>query len=174
MEAKPPGETLRNVRSNSDGLPLSDGMFKVEPCRAPTVQLHQHQLAGEAPQNPGNHVGVYSGDEYGHRIARAASKTEAADASKAVCVQESVARMLPCKANFRPTESCSAGFRGYSISAASLCPRSFLTGATNFVVGASGSHEGYVGGTGRCMRTRGVSFGAGTRRSDSHHPRLNS
>jgi len=68
MEAKPPGEALRYVRSDSDGLSLSDGMFRVEPCRASPVQLHQHELAGKAPQDPGNHAGVPSRDEHGYRI----------------------------------------------------------------------------------------------------------
>jgi hypothetical protein len=43
MEPKPPGEALRYVRSYSDRLSLSYGMFKVEP-----VQLHQHGLAGRS------------------------------------------------------------------------------------------------------------------------------
>ena len=47
MEAKPPGEALRYVQSDGDSLSLSDGMFKVEPCRASPVQLHQHELAGK-------------------------------------------------------------------------------------------------------------------------------
>jgi len=68
MEAKPPGEALRYVRSDSDGLSLSGGMFKVEPCRASPVQLHQHELAGKPPQDSGNHAGIHSGDEHSDRI----------------------------------------------------------------------------------------------------------
>jgi hypothetical protein len=68
MEAEPPGEALRYLRSDSDGLSLSVGMFKVEPCRTSAVQLHQHELAGKAPQDSRNYVGVHSGDEHGNRI----------------------------------------------------------------------------------------------------------
>jgi hypothetical protein len=68
MEAEPPGEDLRYVRFDSDGLSLSGGMFKVEPCRASPVQLHQHELAGKAPQDFGDYAGVHSGDEHGYRV----------------------------------------------------------------------------------------------------------
>ena len=37
------------------------GCSKVEPCRASPVQLYQHELAGKAPQDSGNHVGIIRG-----------------------------------------------------------------------------------------------------------------
>ena len=54
----------------SDRLSLSNGVFEVESCRAPAVQLYQQELGGKATEDFGNYAGVYQGNEHCYRIKR--------------------------------------------------------------------------------------------------------